>query len=322
MLPRVTPELRRSSLRSFAGCAFLLLFAASCRNDDVPAAASEPPQIEMKGVLEATQSLTVAAQVEGAVAEIAVREGDLVAAGAPLLSMSNPAVERELEIARAELALAAARAQRSTLGAPAPDGKNRAVLERVVALRRQRLERYRALRATRDVSQQELDQVETEYLAAVRDLSADGGGSVQAPDGRVVDIEADRARAEQRYAAGRLAQLRVATPISGSVSRVHVVKGQAVFPRDPLVEITDTSSVRARGEVAPELVRYVRPGTRVEVKVFSVPPKTFVADIDRVMTVQDPAGGGRGAAVYATIANPDGALQPNTPISMTVRTVR
>ena len=295
---------------------------ASCRDDASVTATSEPPQIEMKGMLEAAQSLTVVAQLDGTVGEVSVREGDSVAAGAPLVRLMNPGLERELELSRAELARATAAPVRRSADVPFVSKGRRETLERIVAIRKDRLERYRALRASRDVSQQEVDAAEAEYLAALRELSAETDAPRSVVMDRVNPADVERARAEERYAAGRLAQLRVATPLAGFVTKVHVVNGQAVFPRDPLVDITNTSVLHARGEVAPELARYVRPGTRVEVKVFSVPPKTFTASVDRVTPGQNPAGGARTAAVFATIANPDHSLQPNTPVSMTVRTAR
>ncbi|HEV8657289.1 MAG TPA: hypothetical protein VGS96_01565, partial [Thermoanaerobaculia bacterium] len=70
------------------------------------------------------------------------------------------------------------------------------------------------------------------------------------------------------------------------------------------------------------LLRYVKPGMRVEVKVFSVPPRNFVDEIEYVIPVQGAASESRAAAVVVSIPNPDGSLQPNTEALLTLRSLR
>ena len=91
-----------------------------------------------------------------------------------------------------------------------------------------------------------------------------------------------------------------------------MTKGQAVFPRDAIAEVSDASTVHVRGGVAPELLRYIRPGMKVDVRILSVPPRTFADEIDYINPA--PAGGSDSSAatVVVTIPNPDGSLQPNT----------
>ena len=114
----------------------------------------------------------------------------------------------------------------------------------------------------------------------------------------------------------------VASPMSGIVTRLYVAPGQAVFPRDPIADVSDVSTLLVRGDVAPELVRYLRPGMRVDVKVFSVPPRSFADEIDYVVPVQRAGSGSREATVVVSIPNPDGSLQPNTQALITLRALR
>jgi multidrug efflux pump subunit AcrA (membrane-fusion protein) len=112
--------------------------------------------------------------------------------------------------------------------------------------------------------------------------------------------------------------LQITSPIAGNVTRVYVKPGQAVFPRDPIADVADLSTLHVQGDVAPELLRFIRPGTRVDVKILSVPPRTFADEIDYVVPV--PAGSqSRNAAVVVTLPNPDRALQPNTEALITLR---
>ena len=59
---------------------------------------------------------------------------------------------------------------------------------------------------------------------------------------------------------------------------------------------------------------------KVDVKIFSVPPRTFADEIDSV--VQTQAGESRSALVVVTIPNPDRSVQPNTEALITLRSLR
>jgi HlyD family secretion protein len=300
----------------------LLVIFSGCARDEVRVGADAPPEIEIRGTTEPLRALTVSALVDGSVVEVPVREGESTTAGKVVALLSNPSIERDSEIARAQVELLSAR---STALAPArPSSSNRGeVASRLVALRRERLERYRQLRKTHDVSEAEVAMAEAEYLGALREEAAERRDAVVVtPSNRITALELSKARAEEKFARSRETLLRPATPIAGTITAVHVVPGQVVFPHDPLVDIVDVTSLRIRGEVAPELVRYLRPRTRVEVKLFTVPPRTFVDEIDQVVPTAGVVGATRGASVYVTIPNPDGSLQPNTPAVVTVRAIR
>jgi len=132
--------------------------------------------------------------------------------------------------------------------------------------------------------------------------------------------EREKAAAEEKFATERRALLQIAAPFAGTVMRVHVIPGQAVFPRDPIADLADLSTVQVRGDVAPELLRFLRPGMHVDVKVFSVPPRTFADEIDYVIPAQQTES--RAAVVVVTIPNPDHSAQPNTEALITVRSLR
>src|SRR2546430_2192978 len=78
---------------------------ASCQ-DAGNAAASPPPRIEIKGVVAPIDSVTVSAPIEGRVARIAAAEGTPVKTGDVLIVLTNPAVDRDLAYARAQIAAA------------------------------------------------------------------------------------------------------------------------------------------------------------------------------------------------------------------------
>jgi multidrug resistance efflux pump len=300
-----------------------------CRQDDMRAG-SDPPPIEIRATVHPAQSMSISAQIEGQVESVAVREGAPVEAGGSIAELSNPAVERDAAAARAQLAWIDTRMRRSGRPAATTSGRPRDTLEitaRILEVKRQRFEKMKQLRRTSDITARELEQAEVEYLAALRDYNNERrvfavGPAVVTDDPELLRIERQKVAAEEKFAVHRQSLLRVTSPIAGVVTRIQVAPGQNVFLRDPIAEVSNLSTLQVRGNVAPELLRYVRPGTRVDVKVFTIPVRTFADEIDAVIPVQGAGSESRAATVVVSIPNPDGSLQPNTEALITLRSLR
>jgi multidrug efflux pump subunit AcrA (membrane-fusion protein) len=305
---------------------FVTGFLLNCRQTE-SRAESNPPPIEIKAVVHPAQTVTVTAQIDGQVDTIGIREGTRVAADAPIVQLANAVVEREVAYARAQMQSIDARAaqgRRPPVVASARPRDNLEITSKVLNLKRARLDKMKQLRSTGDVTAREVEYAEVEYLAALRDYNNErrAAGIVVAPatdDTGLLRAERERVAADQRYAAQREALLRVISPIAGVVTRIHVTKGQALFPRDPIAEISDTTTVHVRGAVAPELLRYIKPGMRVDVRIMSVPPRSFADEVEFVNPAPASATESSAATVVVTLPNPDGSLQPNTSAMITFR---
>ncbi|HEV8657009.1 MAG TPA: efflux RND transporter periplasmic adaptor subunit, partial [Thermoanaerobaculia bacterium] len=280
----------------------LTAFLLYCKQNE--SRADAPPPIEIKATVHPSQAMTITAQIDGQVRSIAVREGSKIAANTPIVELTNPTVERDAAIARAQLDWVEARLRRGgrrAASTPARPKDSLEIAKKVLELKRQRLEKMRQLRKTNDITARELELAELEYLAALRDYNQERRIAAGAPatpdDTELLRIEKQKSTAEQRFAAQRQSLLHITSPISGTVTRLYVAAGQAVFPRDPIAEVSDVATLHVQGNVAPELLRYVKPGMRVEVKVFSVPPRNFVDEIEYVIPVQGAASESRAAAV-------------------------
>jgi multidrug resistance efflux pump len=286
--------------------------------------AAEAPRLEIKAEIAPPRTATVVAPLDGRVSEVRAAEGALVRAGDVLLTLSNPSVERDLAQMKIQLAIAERRLagaggrRRSTGGVSRADDAIRAA-EQIVRSRKNRLDRYEALFRTRDISADDLENARLEHAAALRDLAAmrqsrDSAGAVALADPELLRLEVEKARLDLAVVEGRQRQMSVTAPMSGR-ARLRVASGDLVFPRDPLVDITDATTLDVRGSIAPELLRHIRAGAPVEVKVFSVPPRRFAASVRTVVPPSDPGG----AALLVAVPNPDSALQPGTPAMITVR---
>jgi len=296
-----------------------------CRRSETRA--DEPPPIEIKAMVHPAQSATIAAQIDGQVTSINVKEGTAVTPGTPIALLSNATVERDAAVAHAQLAWIETRLSRGGRAprvAPVPQQSrnNIEITSRILQLKKERLDKMRQLRKTSDVTQQEVEQAEAEYLFVLRDYNQiRAGGSVAVAaagdDVQLLRIERDKAAAEDKFAAQRRDLLQLTSPIAGTVTRVAVTAGQAVFPRDVVAEVSDVANVNVTGSVAPELLRYIKPGMPVQVKIFSVPPRTFADSIDAILPAQTDS---RTATVVVSLPNPDRSLQSNTDAVITLRT--
>jgi multidrug resistance efflux pump len=294
-----------------------LLLAARC--DDQPnAIAAGVPELELRAEIAPADTAAAIAPVDGRLASLAVREGSVVKAGTVIATLVNPAIERDVAFARAQVALAQQRlaiASRPPAARRATDDRERASAT-ILANREAKRNRYRELFRTHDVSKQELEDAENEYSAARRDWLAErerATMTVAQTDTGLLQLELEKARNEEALANDRRSLLTVAAPIGGTITRVNVRLGESVFPRDTIVEITDNTRALVRAAIAPELLRYVHTGMPLQVKVFTVPPRRFTAPVRAIVPASS------GATLLIDLPNPDGVLQAGQQAVITVR---
>jgi multidrug resistance efflux pump len=305
------------------------LLAAGCAQDE-SREGTAPPPIELRGSVRPVRSSTITAQVDGVVESVAVTDGGSVSVNGSIVQLSNPAIERDAEVARAQLALIDARLRRSGRPLTTPRAAPSESLEitaQILELRKARLDKMKALRGTNDVTAGDLQQAEVEYLAALRDYRNERrlpAGEAFIDDREVLQIERQKIVADQKFAVHRQSLLSIRSPFAGVVTRLLVTAGQPVYPRDPIADVADLSTLQVRAGIAADLLRFVRPGMRVDVKVLSTPVRTFADEIDAIIPASQAAAGGEAAlpTVVITIPNPDFSLQANTEAIVTLRSVQ
>lgn len=298
--------------------------AGACR-DSERAASADPVHIELKAAVAPIDRVAVVAPIEGRVAQLRVAEGATVRAGDVLVTLSNPAVARDLAYARSAVLAADLR-----LRGPAPTrrvapdrggGIRARAAEEIVRSREQKLARMRRLLADGDVAKQEVENAEAELAAAQRDLNAELERQQAAPvvaastSPALLQAEAERARADLALAEHRQSLLTITAPASGTIAQLRVLQGGDVYVRDPIADIVSGGSVRVQAPLAPELLHFVRVGMPVDVKLMTIPVRRFREPIARVV----PPGGESGAAIIVNIPNPDRMLQPGTPAVITIQ---
>jgi multidrug efflux pump subunit AcrA (membrane-fusion protein) len=166
----------------------------------------------LQGLVVPAQQVTVRARVDGTVAAVAGRPGELVAAGALLVALDDGAVKLEAERQAAQLAATLHHAEAA-----------RAEVELLELKARQ----LRSLRDQRAASVSELAQLECQLRAAAA---------------RVAALREERREREVglRDLARRAAAHRVEAPIAGEVAAVARVPGEYVRAGEPLATVRST----------------------------------------------------------------------------------
>jgi len=254
-------------------CALLL---SACGGDSAPEAESSPdkaaaPQIRvvpvlvaevrpvtlrdvltLPGTTEALHDVTVGAERGGRVEWVGPTEGDMVRQGEVLAKIDMKKAEADLAKARSSYELAVKQAQRR-----------------------------KELRAKNLLSQEELDQANTELEAATSDLT----------------------QAQVYYDQGL-----VKSPIAGRVNDLAVDPGEYVNTGQAVAELVNVSHIRINVNV-PELdVRYLNVGQPVKITVDAYPGETWDGEVDFVAYKAD-----EGTKTFRTrvvVDNADGRIRP------------
>jgi multidrug efflux pump subunit AcrA (membrane-fusion protein) len=98
-------------------------------------------------------------------------------------------------------------------------------------------------------------------------------------------------------------------PASGFITQKTAIVGLKVFPGDPLMVITDLSTVWAEAEVSEMDVPFVKVGMPMEVRLASVPDKMFRGRVKHFNPLLDPQT--HTMKVYLEIPNPGLVLKPD-----------
>ncbi|MDQ3281987.1 MAG: efflux RND transporter periplasmic adaptor subunit [Acidobacteriota bacterium] len=321
---------RESVTRTRVGIALALtalaVLPSACRDGESTAAA-DPPRIEVKAAIAPFDGVTVVSPIEGTIVELRTSEGAAVRQGDILATLTNPSVERDLAYARtavmaAEHRMRGGTPRRAPRAAPRTNNERERMAADLVRQKQQRLDRLRALLASGDVARQEVENAEAELAAAIRDQDAERERAIPAApadepqaDNSLLQAELERARADLAFAEHRKSQLVIKAPASGTIARLRVAAGADIYTRDSIAEIVDSTTARVQAQVAPELIRFVKTGRPVDVKLMTIPPRRFREPIARVI----PPGAEGGSAIVVNIPNPDRMLQPGTPAVVTIQ---
>lgn len=169
---------------------------------------------ETSGTVRARNIATVSSRMMGEVTAINVKEGDTIKAGQTLLIVDDRDVNERIKAAEA--------GYKEALKGLEMAKQNRALVDITY-------KRYKRLHDEKAISQQELDQIETQK--------------------KVSDLEYERAEETVNRAKAALSEARVyhgytrvTAPFSGVITEKRIERGSMAVPGSPLLTIEDTSS--------------------------------------------------------------------------------
>jgi len=248
------------------------------------------------GTVEASTISNLSFQVGGRVLKVHVTEGQRVEKDRTLAELDTA----EFEAARDQAKAALDRSERSRDQASAilevyrrtlPDDVARA--EAVAASARDVLaeaqsnkERYDALYARAVVSKKEWEAVKLHYDTA-RSRLAEAEAALRQARGNLGRIgaaekELEAARAQAAASKAALEQARIQldrtalrAPFAGIVTSRNIEPGEVVTPTRQALTLSDLSSVKVKIYVGETEIGNVKPGQKAEVRVDSLPGKTF-----------------------------------------------
>jgi len=202
-----------------------------------PAAAPAATPAVFYGVLTSRDSSLVTAKVDGIVKQLLVHSGQTVKAGTTIAILDDSVIAKQVEEARA--------AEDSAKGA--------LVQAHGIAGEAGRL--YRLQRGLlKDGA------VSRESVKSASSAAAIAGSQVTIARGAVARARAAREQLEQLRD-----QTTVVAPIDGIVSSPKVSEGQMAGRGQPIVRISNPTSIRVRFAVPREQLEQVVPGTRVDI---------------------------------------------------------
>lgn len=131
-------------------------------------------------------------------------------------------------------------------------------------------------------------------------------GSVQDRDSTLAQLRVDEA--QQALARTRLDKMTVRAPFSGITGLRSVSPGDYVNVGQPLVELTDMSTLKADFRVPEIYLAALRPGNPIDLQVDAFPGKIFSGEVYAVSPSADTRA--HNIEVRARIPNPEGELRP------------
>lgn len=269
----------------------------------------------------------VRAESAALVAKVEVREGQTVAKGAVLATLSDPALQADIEAAEAKLSEA-----RAGLAALEAGGRPSDLADIENRLERNR---YDLQHATADyhslqrlAEKQAATRMDVQSAAdRVRQLELEIQGLEKRRDSLVAkpDVAAAQARLQDAESALKLARERSAqnvlhSPLDGVVYGLAVRPGAYVNPGDLIANVGLLDRLHVRVYVdEPELGR-VAVGQPVDITWQALPGRKWQGTVERKPTAIQALGSRQVGEVICTIENPGRDLIPGTNVDAQIRT--
>ncbi|MCS6806884.1 MAG: efflux RND transporter periplasmic adaptor subunit [Acidobacteriota bacterium] len=243
---------------------------------------------EAVGTVRSKTSSVLSAKVVGSVTAVHVREGDRVRPGQVLVEIDNRDTTAQLRRAQAGTSEAENALQEVESAIRAAESAV-AAAEANKALATSTYNRFQALLERRSVSQQEFDEAQAKYQAAVAEVERlrQVHQSLLAKKNQAL-AKIEQAKAEVTTAQVMVGYARVTAPIAGIVVAKHVDVGMLAAPGVPLLTIEDGAQYRLETIVDESQLDKIRSGDRADVRIDALGDKELDGRVVEIVPAADP----------------------------------
>ena len=252
--------------------------------------------LELTGETVAVESVIISATMEGPISYCPWREGDRVETApekpARLIEISRELYRAEVNAAEAALEVATAKLTDLQAGTrPEEIAKAQETvrqLEESTSFAKNDLDRVTKLVESGSMPGEALEKARVEHIGELAKLSTakrhlemlEAGYTKTAI--AVQEASVKEATAKLDLAKARLSECVIFAPFSGTITRVHVRRGDMAAAKAPLLEMADLSSLVIRVAVPEAYASAMRTDMKAQVSLDSLAGKTFAAKVARV----------------------------------------
>ncbi|MEA5463164.1 efflux RND transporter periplasmic adaptor subunit [Leptothoe sp. PORK10 BA2] len=273
-------------------------------------------QASFVGTLDAEAGVVLQPEANGRITRIYVSSGDRVAAGDPIMELSADRSQAELSAALASISAAQSARDNSRSRLQALVAQ-RIRLEAEVKLQETEFGRTKRLVQAGAQSQQELDEVERDFSAAVASLAA-AQEEIEAAQASLGQSEAFLEQSQATAEATRedLLDKTVTAPIAGVVGNIPVALGDYVQPGGTLTTITQNETLELEISVPAEQIGQIQLGMPVELLTFGAEAPVAAGALSFISPQTDAAT--QTVLAKAQFDNVTGVLQDNQRVDVRV----
>lgn len=253
------------------------------------------PQEELvMGEVDATE-YRVSNKVPGRIDSLYVKEGQMVKVGDTLAHIFSPQVDAKMMQASAAKSAASAQSRKAKTGAREQQVQMAYQVwqkaQAAVEVYRKSYERVKGLHEKGVLSAQKFDEVDAQYKAAQADCAAAEQQYLMAKEGaRQEDIAAAAALVNQ--AGGAVAEVQsylddsyLIAPSDGEVVEIFVKRGDLIGTGSPVMSILDMRDSWLFFSVREDLLKDMKPGAEVNVRIPALGKETHKCRVTRVQAM-------------------------------------
>lgn len=275
-------------------------------------------KISTRGDVQSKHVYDVVPKVTGRVAEVHIKEGDVVAKDQPLVTLEVSDLEEQLQDLKLELKIA--KATLAQIEVPSTEGQqaSKEALEAALENANREYDSAKALFAEGAYSESQLKQAELAVKNAKQALanqSTTNGAKKAASERELQNLRIEGIAVKIERLESRIANAVILAPEAGSVSKVHIKTLDLVSGQGPVVTLVDTKALQISININQYDITKVALGQVVNVTADGLKDQTFTGKISAIAAVAQKSAVGQSqetvVPVLVDLENPDGAFKPN-----------